>query len=516
MSGTDNKPMSFISFDVEALPLRADRDHFERLIWGKFNGAEFGVGRISSILKQHGIKGNFLIDFASCLLYGDKAVNNVADYLLGQGHEVHVHLHSELVIPKWGLQSDRWHSMVGMDQVDGALSRSLLEFAAFKYRLLVGSDPMLFRSGSYRFNSATIEAATHVGYKVCSNFNSERHAASWSTTNPRALNNEVFRWNEKLVELPVDFSPEPLAHDWQMYEDHFRLVLERKTLKTFNLTLHSWSLLTRGGGQYFTGHAPAHEERLHKICEHLNARTTPLGYNDFASRGAVIPEVRDLQCKLVPGAVTIPSKRCTICGAVYGLVLADDICTSCGARARHREILDVLSRTGNPFAGRRVLACHANPIEKQAFLADAAEVVNFDIRPVGYVGLQMDIQSMDKIEDNSFDAFVAIHVLNHVSDDRKALQEIRRVLKPGGVALVTVSCKANTSTSPCDNVSKHYGAEALNKYGVGTYRIYGLQDILGLFGEFFAIRNEKGVDRLTDSSGFVFFLTKPDDFASSL
>ena len=40
--------------------------------------------------------------------------------------------------------------------------------------------------------------------------------------------------------------------------------------------------------------------------------------------------------------------------------------------------------------------------------------------------------------DNSFDACLSLDVLEHIQDDTSALKEIRRVLKPGGVLLLTV------------------------------------------------------------------------------
>ncbi len=51
---------------------------------------------------------------------------------------------------------------------------------------------------------------------------------------------------------------------------------------------------------------------------------------------------------------------------------------------------------------------------------------------------QMDITQMDLYEDNRFDAVLCSHVLEHIKDDRKALSEIYRILKPNGFAIIMV------------------------------------------------------------------------------
>jgi len=53
----------------------------------------------------------------------------------------------------------------------------------------------------------------------------------------------------------------------------------------------------------------------------------------------------------------------------------------------------------------------------------------------------MDIQSL-QFDDESFDAALCYHVLEHVPDDRKAIKEIFRVLKRGGWALIQVPVEA--------------------------------------------------------------------------
>ncbi len=63
-------------------------------------------------------------------------------------------------------------------------------------------------------------------------------------------------------------------------------------------------------------------------------------------------------------------------------------------------------------------------------------LVTADLDPAG-VDVQADITALP-FPPGNFDAVLCSHVLEHVQDDRAAMSEIARVLRPGGWALVLV------------------------------------------------------------------------------
>ncbi len=76
----------------------------------------------------------------------------------------------------------------------------------------------------------------------------------------------------------------------------------------------------------------------------------------------------------------------------------------------------------------------------------------------------LDVTDMKKISDKTYDVVLCSHVLEHVSDDRKAMREICRILKPGGWAILQVPIfEGNTFEDPAivtaEERIKHYGQE---------------------------------------------------------
>ena len=51
--------------------------------------------------------------------------------------------------------------------------------------------------------------------------------------------------------------------------------------------------------------------------------------------------------------------------------------------------------------------------------------------------LSMNIPPLKELADNAYDSIVSFQVIEHIQDDTLFLKEIHRVLKPGGIALLT-------------------------------------------------------------------------------
>jgi len=77
-------------------------------------------------------------------------------------------------------------------------------------------------------------------------------------------------------------------------------------------------------------------------------------------------------------------------------------------------------------------------------------------------------------KDNSYDIILCNHVLEHIPDDTKAMQELYRVLKPGGWGIFQIPQDLNRDTTFEDNTitDKKERAKIFGQYD--HVRIYGL------------------------------------------
>jgi predicted SAM-dependent methyltransferase len=73
------------------------------------------------------------------------------------------------------------------------------------------------------------------------------------------------------------------------------------------------------------------------------------------------------------------------------------------------------------------------------------DYISGDLDDSPYINIKMDL-GMTPIRSETFDALICIHILEHIKEDRRALKELFRVLKPGGWAVVSVPIRWDQKT----------------------------------------------------------------------
>jgi len=124
-----------------------------------------------------------------------------------------------------------------------------------------------------------------------------------------------------------------------------------------------------------------------------------------------------------------------IVGAMPGLVR----CPICGSLDKTRLLYLYLKNCTDFFQRpQRVLHFAPEPmVENPGRAVSGSGYTTADLFPYGLLMIKVDITDI-QFADNTFDSIICCHVLEHVPDDRKAMRELYRVLKPGGWAILQV------------------------------------------------------------------------------
>jgi SAM-dependent methyltransferase len=169
--------------------------------------------------------------------------------------------------------------------------------------------------------------------------------------------------------------------------------------------------------------------------------------------------------------------ECPCCGGSFRAFMPgrnehNPICPRCGAHARHRALWLYLHERTNLFT-EEVSLLHFAP---EYALRRLSMLPN-----VRYLSADLDSpEAMEHFDiaaiphpDNSFDAILCIHVLEHVEDDRAAMRELARVLKPDGWAIVLVPVDLGlpethedpSITDPAERERAFWQSDHLRLYG---------------------------------------------------
>jgi len=151
----------------------------------------------------------------------------------------------------------------------------------------------------------------------------------------------------------------------------------------------------------------------------------------------------------------------------------NSMCPKCNSLQRHRLIwLFLNEQLGLQTQAVNLLHVAPEPLVHK-LLKKRANVVYLSADLDSPLAMErMDLTDIHK-PDNTFDAIICIHVLEHVPDDRKAMSELLRIMKPGGWALLQCPVDWQRATT-YEDWSITAPADRLRAFGQEDHvRVYG-------------------------------------------
>ena len=167
--------------------------------------------------------------------------------------------------------------------------------------------------------------------------------------------------------------------------------------------------------------------------------------------------------------------ECPICGysgpfldkATHNSVRKHAKCPNCSALERHRLQFLVLETVLRDKKTNHLKMLHVAPeaFFREFFSQRFGQYETADLKMKGADHI-VDLQHLP-FSDNTYDFVFASHVLEHIPDDRNAISEIRRILRPNGMAILPVpiySGKTVEFTEPDPNEFGHVRAPGLDYF----------------------------------------------------
>lgn len=165
-----------------------------------------------------------------------------------------------------------------------------------------------------------------------------------------------------------------------------------------------------------------------------------------------------------------------------------------GARDRHRFLWHYLKNETQLFSSKQKKLLHIAP--EYCFYKKFIDIKPIEYFPVdkfepGYDYLSktqnFDLLEVGSEQHNTFDYILCNHVLEHIVDDKKAIENIFFLLKPGGTAIVTIPILENgkstyedfSITSPRERKThfgqwdhvRYYGLDVENRFANAGFSV---------------------------------------------
>jgi SAM-dependent methyltransferase len=192
-----------------------------------------------------------------------------------------------------------------------------------------------------------------------------------------------------------------------------------------------------------------------------------------------------LRKKLIEYALRGNGVKCNVCERSYITFLPvsdppifNERCPNCWSLSRTRLTWLYLSAHSKELLEKPLKVLHFAPepeIYKRFKNLSKVQYTPCDYFAPGY-SYPADCKNVDitkiQFEDKSFDLILCAHVLEHVPDDHKAIAELRRVLKPGGKAIIQVPMGIKEDTYEDFSITEPQ--ERIKAFGQWDHvRIYG-------------------------------------------
>jgi hypothetical protein len=193
-------------------------------------------------------------------------------------------------------------------------------------------------------------------------------------------------------------------------------------------------------------------------------------------------------------------RQCPICSATFVDFAPfknrpHSRCPNCNALERQRGTWLYLKQETSLLTGEtRMLHVAAEPTIR----ARISKMVNVEYVPTDYDPDRpeegVDIQRLP-YDDASYDMVLCSHVLEHVPDDRAAMREMCRVLRPGGLAVILVPTRDRAHTYEDPSITTDEGrAKAFGRFD--HVRLYGRDVVQRLRDAGFDVAVDYFTDRL--------------------
>lgn len=176
------------------------------------------------------------------------------------------------------------------------------------------------------------------------------------------------------------------------------------------------------------------------------------------------------------------------------------LCPGCRSLERHRLLWLYMARETAIL--REPTSClHLAPepaIRARLRQRDNVDYVSADLNPGWPADVVADVTDLP-FEDASYDVVICNHVLEHVPDDAAAIAEMRRVLRPGGLALMLHPLD-ETRQSTYEDASITSARKREEMFGQRDHvRVYGTDFYDRLSEGGFEVERVRYVEKLTDA-----------------